>query len=199
MEEKTGQNEKESVEKRGDCRDHVQVLANGLVAVVCAAFYFATGKMVFVIAFAASLAEAFADTAASGIGVLRGKAFDLFRMRPCTPGISGGMSLLGTLASLLASIIIAALSVSFGCIDLVDALLVVLAAFLGAIFDSFLGSLVQVKFKCNVCGQILEREEHCGNKTVRYSGIPFVTNDTVNLLGTIFAAVLSAALYLLVK
>lgn len=195
---KTRQNTAQPIEKRGDCRDHVQVLANALVASVCALVYLITGEKLFVVAFVASLAEAFADTAASGIGVLRGKAYDLFRLRPCTPGISGGMSLLGTAASLLAAAIVAALGLVFDKIDIVGALIVLLSAFLGAVFDSFLGSLVQIKYKCNVCGLIVEREEHCGEKTVRHAGIPFVTNDTVNLLGTLFSATLAPILYFLI-
>lgn len=195
---KPRQNTAQPIEKRGDCRDHVQVLANAIVASVCALVYLITGEKLFVVAFVASLAEAFADTAASGIGVLRGKAYDLFRLRPCTPGISGGMSLLGTAASLLAAAIVAALGLVFDKIDIVGALIVLLSAFLGAVFDSFLGSLVQIKYKCNVCGQIVEREEHCGEKTVRHAGIPFVTNDTVNLLGTLFSATLAPILYFLI-
>lgn len=195
---KIGQNENESIEKRGDCRDHVQVFANSLVASACALGYIFTSEKVFLIAFSASLAEALADTVASGIGVLSGKAYDVFRMKPCTPGISGGMSLIGTLSALVGAVIIGLLAFAFGKIDAFEMLLVVIAAFIGAIFDSFLGSIAQVKYVCKTCGRIVEREEHCGIKTIKHSGISFVNNDTVNLCGTLFAAAFAAALYIII-
>lgn len=197
--EKRRQNEKNGIEKRGSCRDHVQVLANGSVAAVCAILHLTTREDVFIIAFVASLAEALADTVASGIGVLHGRAFDPFRMKPCAPGVSGGMSLLGTSASAVAALLMAAISLAFKPIGTISALIIALSAILGGIFDSFLGSLLQVKYKCTICGNITEREEHCGEKTQKHSGLRIINNDTVNLLGTLFAASLSTALYLLAK
>lgn len=192
---KSRQKEKEPTEKRSDCRDEVQVLANSLVASVCAVLYAVTFKRVFVIAFVASLAEALADTVASGIGVLNPKAFDLFRMKHCKPGISGGMSVLGTASSLLAAMLMAGLACLFGLIDGGEFLLITASAFLGGVFDSFLGSIFQVKYRCTVCGEIVEREEHCASSTEKVSGLTFVSNDLVNLLGTLFAAAVAAALY----
>lgn len=195
---KIRQKDKLRIEKRGDCRDHVQVLANSFVSVICAVLYFITRKELFVVAFVASLAEALADTAASGIGVLSGRAYDIFRGRQCQPGASGGMSLFGTLSSLIGAAVIALITFAFGRIGALDMLVIVFAAFLGAIFDSFLGSVLQVKYKCNVCGNIVEREEHCGARTVKHSGLKFVNNDTVNLFGTLFAAFLAAIMYVLI-
>ena len=194
---KSRQSDKNSIEKRGDCRDHVQVLANGFVGAVCATFYLITFNKIFVIAFVASMAEAFADTAASGIGVINGRAFDPFRMRRCAPGISGGMSLLGTGASLVAATLIALIAFAFGTINLSDLTLVIAAAFLGAVFDSMLGSLLQIKYRCQKCGAIVEREVHCNRETVRHSGLSFVTNDTVNFLGTAFSSLVCFVYYLI--
>ena len=192
---KQGQNTISDIEKRGDCRDHVQVLANSLVASASAVAYCFTTNNLFVVAFVASIAEAFADTAASGIGVLSGRAFDLFRMRSCTPGISGGMSLVGTIASIAAAAIVCSFAFAIGMVDIIATLIVFVSAVLGGIFDSLLGSLIQVKYKCTVCDAIVEREEHCGQATERHSGLRIVTNDTVNLLGSLFAAVLAATIY----
>lgn len=192
---KTGQNHKDNIEKRGDCRNYTQVLANSLVATFLAVSYFFTKENMFIIAFAASLAEAFADTAASGIGILSGRAYDPFRMKKCTPGISGGVSVLGLFASLVAAAIISAISLSFSFVTFIDAAIIILAAFLGALFDSLLGSLLQVKYKCSVCDSIVEREEHCEKPTQKYSGLKLVNNDTVNFLGTLFAAVVAVVLY----
>ena len=176
----------------------MQVLVNSLVAAICAMAYVFTDDRIFVIGFVAALAEAFADTVASGIGVLRGKAFDIFRMKPCTPGLSGGMSVVGTSASLIGALIISLIAFAFGKISIVEIAIITVAAFLGGIFDSLLGSLVQVKYKCSICETITEREEHCGQSTTKYRGIFFVNNDTVNLFGTIFAAALAILVVIIV-
>ena len=194
---KTRQNENQSLEKRGDCRDHVQVLANSFIATAFAILFAVTSKKVFLLAFVAAIAEALADTVASSIGVMSGKAYDVFRRKPCEPGISGGMSLLGTVSSLLAAAIIAFFAYLFSRINGAEVVIVILSAFLGAIFDSFLGSVVQVKYKCKSCGKVLEREEHCGERTEKYSGVKFVNNDVVNLLSTFFAGILASVIYIL--
>ena len=191
---KVKQKKKESAEKRGDCRDQVQVLANSLVATICAILFGITHNRIFVIAFAASLAEALADTVASGIGVLNSKAYDLFRMKHCKPGISGGMSILGTFTSLLASLLMAIFASLLRLVATNEIAIVMLCAFFGGIFDSFLGSLAQVKYKCTVCGELVEREEHCGKPTTHHSGMKMMSNDLVNLLGTAFSAILALIL-----
>ena len=165
------------------------------MAIVCAVLYYVTAEKLFVIAFTASLAEALADTASSGIGALSNKTYDVFRLKKCDTGLSGGMSLLGTLSGLAFSLLIALIPYAFGCVDLLDVLLISLFGFFGSIFDSLLGSLLQVKFKCKICGRIVEREVHCSTKAVRYSGIPLVTNNTVNFLSTLFSAVIALIIY----
>ncbi len=191
---KAGQNEKNTIEKRGDCRDIVQVFANGGVATIAALIYIFMPNYALVILFAASLAEAFADTVASGIGAFSDRVYDIFRGEKCERGVSGGMSIIGTLSSLVASLFVAFVAYLFGAVDIIGLAIIAAAGFLGNVFDSLLGSLLQVKFKCPVCGKILEREEHCGRKTEHYRGIRLINNDTVNFLGTLFAG-LSASLF----
>ena len=194
---KAKQNKNAPTEKRGDCRDQVQVLANSLVATICAILFGITNNRIFAIAYAASLAEALADTVASGIGVLNPKAYDLFRMKPCKPGISGGMSILGTVSSLLAALLMAVFAHLLGIVGNHEIVVVMICAFLGGIFDSFLGSLLQVKYKCTLCGELTEREEHCGAPTLHHSGIKVISNDIVNLLATAFSAILAIILFII--
>ena len=54
-------------------------------------------------------------------------------------------------------------------------------------FDSVLGSLVQVKYRCAVCGMVTERETHCGEKTLCVRGARWVSNDAVNLMSNAFS------------
>ncbi len=187
----------DTITKRGDCRDEVQVIANGLIPMVLAAMYAYTQNHVFVVAYVATLAEAFADTAASAFGVFSKKTFDLFKWRYSECGLSGGMSLVGTLAAFVAAFVASSIALAFGVIDWKLMILAALVAFLGVIFDSFLGSVLQVKYKCRVCGQLTEREEHCKKRTEKHSGFEFFDNDTVNLFSGIFAAVLSVILVLI--
>ena len=189
---KTGQ----KVKKKSECRNSIQVLANSLAAVICSVLYFITGNKAFLIAFVASFAEALADTSASGVGALSRKAFDPFRMKSCPVGISGGMSVIGTCASAIGAILIALIAFASGVVSIWEASLVALGGFLGGVFDSLLGSLLQVKYKCTVCGTIVEKKQHCGKSTEKHSGLAFVNNDMVNLLGTIFAAVISYIIYI---
>ncbi len=194
---KIQKNTSEEIEKKGDCRDSIQVLANGFSAGMCALLFLVTSNRIFIIGFVASLAEALADTVASGIGTLSSKVFDIFRMRRCEAGESGGMSIPGTTASLIGSFAIAFIALAFNKVCIIEALIIGSSAFLGGIFDSLLGSLVQVKYKCSVCGKIVEKEIHCEKQTQNYRGIVFVNNDTVNFASTIFSSALAMLLFIL--
>ena len=188
------------IEAKGDCRDAMQVLANGLVCTVIALAYLITGKSILILPFVAAIAEAFADTSASGIGAFADKTFDPFRMKKCERGLSGGMSFIGTLASLVASALIAFSALFWGVVGygIKEAILVALSGFIGAIFDSFIGSVLQAKFRCALCGRLTEREEHCGVPTSRVSGITAIDNDVVNILSCAFASLVALILAVLV-
>ena len=182
-------------ELKGDCRDHMQVLVNGLIPALCAVLYFFSRNPAFGVAFVASLAEALADTAASGVGAFSKSTFDLFRMKPCKKGMSGGMSVIGTLTSLGGAALVSAVALAFGAVDFRLALVAFGAAFAGALFDSFLGSVFQVKLKCTVCSELTEKHEHCGAKTAHAGGLTLIDNDVVNLLSALFAAGFAITLY----
>jgi uncharacterized protein (TIGR00297 family) len=172
-------------------RGGVQVIANGAVPAVCSLLFIFTKNPIFTLMYIASVAEAFADTAASGIGALSGKTYDPFRLKTCAKGISGGMSLVGTVASLVASFVITLISFALGMTDIKGAIILALVAFLGMIFDSALGSLLQIKYRCSVCGRITEKKEHCAATTVKYRGVSFVNNDVVNITASVFTAILA--------
>lgn len=181
-------------ELKSGARDHMQVLVNGLVPTLAAFLYMVSENYVFVIAFIAALSEALADTVASGIGALSKKTFDLFRWKSCEGGLSGGMSVLGTASSLLGAALIPSVALLMGVCDVWGMLIAICAAFFGAIFDSFLGSVFQVKYRCTLCGKVTEKHDHCGEKTSYLSGLSLIDNDVVNLLSTLFAAGLSITL-----
>ena len=175
-------------ELKGDCRDHMQVIVNGLVPALCAILFRFSGNVAFVVAFVASMAEALADTAASGAGAFSKRTFDPFRMKVCKKGLSGGMSLVGTVASLGGAALVGAVALAFGAVDPKMMLVAIVAACAGAVFDSFLGSVFQVKYRCSVCSELTEKHEHCDAPTVRAMGLSLIDNDVVNLLSALFAA-----------
>lgn len=187
----------ECKEEKSSHRDASQVLANGLVPIVCAAIYFAIGERAFLLAFVAALAEALGDTAASSLGSYSRNTFDLFKFRKCEQGISGGVSLIGTLSAVIFSAVIPLIALAFSLISLTEMLSVTAIAILGVFFDSLLGSILQAKFRCSVCGALTEKREHCGTPTELVSGIRFIRNDTVNALAAIFTAVVAIVLFLI--
>ena len=183
-----------------DCRNYIQVFANGLVALVSSVAFIITESPLCIIPFVASLAEAFSDTVASGIGAFATNVYDPFRRRRCEGGLSGGMSLEGTTASLLGALFISYIAYALGLVGygIRELFIVAACAFLGAIFDSMLGSLIQVKYRCTVCGALTEREEHCDTPTVRDSGLTAIDNDVVNILSCTFASILALVLVLFI-
>jgi uncharacterized protein (TIGR00297 family) len=155
-----------TVEKGG--RTASQVLANLGVASFAALLFAVYGKTRFLLAMAAALAEAAADTVSSEVGQAVGSSPRLITSWKIVPsGTDGGVTIVGTVAGVIAASIISA---AFG----VTGLLawrwsgpIVGAAVAGMIADSLLGAL-------------LERQ-----------GI--LNNDVVNFLGTAVAAGIALA------
>ena len=192
-----GKNEDKS--KRGDKRDEIQVLANGFIPAVFAICYLIWHHHVFILAYTAALAEAFSDTCGSGFGAFSRSAFDIFRLKKIESGLSGGVSVVGSCASFLSAAAFPLIAFAFGVLDLKLTLIAGLSAFAGAVFDSFLGSVFQVKYKCESCGKITEKEEHCGDRCSVYSGFKIVNNDVVNLLSSAFASAIAIAVYFVIS
>ena len=176
------------LEKKGDKRDVFQVLANGLPALIALLiFKFSSHKAAALVAYSASLAEALADTWAGDIGRLSRKDPVSIITRTKVPkGISGGVTSLGFMGAMLASLLIAMLYV--GCVDfnLVGGAFVIVWGFLGSVFDSILGATIQVQYR-DGNGKLTEKGELDGKKLERVRGIPFVDNDMVNLLSGLFS------------
>ncbi len=187
----------DQISKRGEHRDEIQVMANGLIPAVMAILYFITKHNVFLIAYSATLAECFADSTASGFGALSKSAFDPFRMKKVPVGLSGGMSLVGTLSSIVSAFAFLLIPMAFGVFGIKEWIISAIAAIVGMLLDSLLGSLVQAKYKCSVCGIITEKTSHCCADTVLASGSRYITNDIVNLVSALFAAILSSVSYII--
>lgn len=166
------------------------------VAAFAAGLYWLTEYRGFMFVYAAVMAESLADSVASKIGPLTdGRTVDICTFRPAQAGISGAVSLSGTLAALMGSICIGLLWLVSSRCGSAEAALVAVVGFLGCMFDSMLGSRVQVRYRCTCCGKVTERNEHCGAACIKEKGIVWMNNDAVNLLSNVFALVLALAAY----
>ena len=174
----------------------IQILANGALTVLLAAlWFFIHARWLILLAFVV-LIEEFADSMSSDIGRLsKTRPVDILRFKRVTPGTSGGVSLLGTSASLI-STFLAGLFVLLFFKDPILYVTVSSVAFLGTLIDSVLGSSLQGLFKCSVCGEITEKKVHCDAPATCIKGFAAVDNSLVNFLSGILTAAVAAAILL---
>ena len=171
-------------------RDAAQVIANGGIFGVIAVASIIAPSDAWLAAGAGALAASTADTWATELGTLLGGTPRLITNgRAVSPGTSGGITAAGTLGMIAGSAFL----------TLVAAALVwprhVVAATLvggvaGAVADSLAGATIQARRRCTSCDTRTERTIHsCGTPTVHAGGIPWLSNDSVNLLcGAVGAA-----------
>ena len=197
---KQGLDEKYS---KGHERDAGQVFGNGGVATLFALLhgFFPTALWPW-LGFAAALAAVNADTWATELGVLNpGSPRMITNLRKVVEkGTSGGVSLVGTLASLTGSALIATFAVLFPSTGLTLTtdhwLLITLSGLAGSLFDSLLGATVQAIYFCPKDQKETERHplHTCGTETVQIRGWSWLGNDWVNLgcgaLGALLALLL---------
>ena len=195
---KQGLNEKYS---KGDQRDAGQVFGNGGLAAAFVIFhYFYPESNIGWIGFAASLAAVNADTWATELGVLNPSPPRMITdiRKRVEKGTSGGVSLVGTLASLAGSALIAALASLFTANWSLFPL-ITLAGLAGSLFDSLLGATLQAMYFCPKDNK--ETEKHplhtCGTETIRLRGWKWLTNDWVNFACGVIGAVVALGLTML--
>ena len=186
------------INRKTGTRDVVQVLANGLAATLALILGKIFNSPAGFVVYVSALTECLADSLASDVGVLSKKdPVDICRMKRIKRGLSGGVSLLGTVSALLGCVAMTLISAAFRGFDLKLVVAVLVIPMLGILIDSVLGSLVQAKYTCTECGKNTEKTAHCGKPTKHTGGLRIINNDTVNIISNISTAVI-AAIYLLV-
>ena len=191
-------NEMHNLEKAKHPRGFWQIFANSVVALLFAVLYYVFDSQIFIYLVFTALAEEFADSMASDIGRLsRKKPLDILRFKPIEAGISGGVSLLGSVAALLGAAVASSLPFLFLPFNLRAFLTILLVAFVGTGIDSVLGSGIQVLYRCPVCESSTEKREHCETETQYVKGIPFINNSAVNFLSSLFSSLIALLLFLL--
>ncbi len=174
-------------------RNAFQVFANGLVATLCLMAAVFSGNEWLYLAFFASVNISFADTLSSDIGLyFRHKTYDIYTFKKLEPGLSGGVSLIGTVAGVLGSMIFALIIMYIFQLGMNEAILITIAGSTGMIVDSLIGSWWQAKYLSN---NILTEEKGLGNILIK--GKSWLDNDGVNLISNI-TVTLSLILYSLI-
>ena len=202
---------------KGGARDALQVLANGGVATACAVGFGITHDVRWAVAFAGAYAAATADTWATEIGTLAGQApRSIVNFRPIATGLSGGITLAGTLAEIGGALWIGVVAPAgillafiaspgdFGWssngpgilgVGIREVAVIPLAGIAGATVDSLLGATVQELRRCDVCDRTCETDPHaCGSPTRLVRGVRGMSNDLVNFLATAAGAAVAVAL-----
>jgi uncharacterized protein (TIGR00297 family) len=175
-------------EKKG--RDAFQVLANGIAGCICLLVFicdwqgYGNGRFehVWFLAYLISFSISISDTFSSETGkFFKGKTVDILRFRTVDSGLSGGVSLAGTLGGLGAAMLCSVLSWGMleGQVD--SALVIGVLGFGGMLTDSMLGSLLQAKYR-DEAGRISETPGP-GKRLV--TGYAWCNNDMVNLLSNV--------------
>ena len=178
--------------KGGSRRDAVQVLANGGVAwaLLLAAPWL--GEALCFWGFVGAFAAAAADTWATEVGALYGGAPRSLRtLRPVEAGTSGAVSVVGMIAALGGAAVVAAgawpFAHAFVAPNVAGPAAVLLAAgagLAGALADSLAGAFLQARYRDPRTGRLAEKSSTDGLAHLRVGGLPFLTNDGVNVLCT---------------
>ena len=174
-----------SVIEKGGERDAMQVLANGAVFAIAAllAILMPAHETRWAALAAGALAASASDTWATEIGTLvGGTPRSILGFRPLPFGMSGGVTLAGSIAAVVGAGFIASIALA-----LAWPARAAFGAFIGgaagSTLDSLLGATLQLRRRCDRCNCDTERLVHdCGAGTSRASGIAWLGNDTVNLI-----------------
>ena len=160
-------------EKRGGARGPENVWGSAAAAMTCAmmTYIFPVYSSLYKVGYVASLATKLSDTFASEIGKAYGKNTYLITTLKMVPkGTEGAISIEGTLAGVLGSVIMAAVGIPLGFITTMKGFLAcIIAAFVATTAESFIGAVYQDKY-------------------------PWLSNELVNLINTLIGAVTAVAI-----
>lgn len=183
--------------KKSKPRGAIQILCNSLVTAVLSIVYYFTNMPAFLIAAIIVVVENFADSMASDIGrYAKRQPLDILRFKRVEAGLSGGVSLLGTVVALISIFAVLTFPFAFNTYDWVKYLVCSAIAFIGVFIDSILGSSIQNKNICPVCNKVTEDKIHCEVETKHHSGLKFITNSGVNFLTSLLTCGLSLLIFL---
>lgn len=165
-------------EERSGMRGAGNVWSSALTATICAIatlFVASPIKELLILGYVASFCTKLSDTTASEVGKAYGKrTFLITTLKPVPRGTEGAVSLEGTLAGAIASLVLAVIAWGIGMISWVGILWCVIAAFIATTIESLIGATLESRFT-------------------------WLTNDIVNFVNTIIGAIAAISLALIVS
>ena len=189
-----------TAQEKGGVRSWPNIMANGGVASVVALVNILKPELALSALFLGAISTSAADTVATELGLLsRGKPRLITSPKKVVPpGTSGGVTPLGVMGALFASLVIGsmALFLGVGQGSMTVVLVCVVGGIFGACFDSMLGAAVQRKGHCVICLKPTEALKHCGESTHVAEGLSCVENNVVNLIATAAGAAAALIVYL---
>lgn len=154
-------------EERSGVRGAGNVWGSALTATICAIatlFVDSPWQELLVLGYVASFCTKLSDTTASEVGKAYGKTTYLITTLKIVPrGTEGAVSLEGTMAGIVASLILATIAWIIGTISSLGIIWCVVAAFVATTIESLIGATLESRFS-------------------------WLTNDLVNLINTIIGA-----------
>jgi uncharacterized protein (TIGR00297 family) len=182
-------------------RDWGQVFANGGPAAFLALTHVLFPAEVWPwLAFAGALATVNADTWATEIGVLSATPPRMLTTgKRVPPGTSGGVSLVGTTATLAGGALIGLaawpFSLELAALRLIGA--IALAGLTGSLVDSLLGATMQAIYYDPVRKKETERKifKEDGTLAAPLRGVEWINNDMVNFVSSVCGALAAALLW----
>ena len=160
-------------EERSGKRGAGNVWSSALTATICAiASLFAPSpfQQLLILGYVASFCTKLADTTASEVGKAYGKTTYLITsLKPVPRGTEGAVSLEGTVAGVIASIVLAIIAWAIGMITSIGVLWCVIAAFFATTIESLIGATLESRYA-------------------------WLTNDLVNFINTLIGAIAAMAL-----
>ena len=179
---------------KGAERDALQVLANGGVFAIAAAGSVLWPSLAWYGVGAGAVSAATADTWATEIGTMSDAVpRSVWTWRPVVAGTSGGVTVMGSAASVAGAVLIAFTAIAVGW-PRSAAVGAVAGGLAGSGFDSLLGATLQARRRCEQCDAATEQVVHqCGKPTEPAGGLQWLDNDAVNAVSTLIGAVIGAA------
>ncbi len=198
---------------KGSQRDLGQALANGGIGALLALGHMLNPSPIWLAAFVGAMASVSADTWATELGVLSARSPRLVTTwKPVEPGTSGGVSALGSLASMAGALAMGLTMLAFlrldgllggsihrqlgterfvGASGLIP--IAVLGGSVGSLFDSLLGATVQAIYYSPSRGKETERPvDPTGAPNMYVHGWRWMTNDAVNCISSLIGAMVGA-------
>ena len=135
-------------EKRDGARGTENLWGSAATGAVCAIGQAIAPNPLWLLAYVASLSTKLADTTASEIGKAYGKStFLIITLKPVAAGTEGVISLEGTIAGIIGSLLIAAIGWAVGLLaSHWDLLWCAIAAFIATNIESLIGATLQEKY-----------------------------------------------------